>query len=171
MKFKRLLYLIHRWFGILMCLIIFLWFASGIVMMYVEYPQLTERERVQALSPLDLDTIEVDVSSLTERITPDQVITSFSVSSHLERPAFHAQFNNGTSLMLFADTGDDVAQTTRQTAEQAARIFARNTGLGDNARYLKTVEMDQWTVYGGFANHRPLHQVCLLYTSPSPRDS
>ena len=160
-KFKRLLYLIHRWFGILMCLMIFLWFASGIVMMYVEYPQLTERERVQALSPLVLDTIEVDVSSLTERITPDQVITSFSVSSHLERPAFHAQFNNGTSLMLFADTGDDVAQTTRQTAEQAARIFARNTGLGDNARYLKTVEMDQWTVYGGFANHRPLHQVAL----------
>ena len=47
-----------------MCLVFFLWFASGIVMMYVEYPMLTEQERIRSLSPLEIDAIESEVSAL-----------------------------------------------------------------------------------------------------------
>ena len=46
MKLKPVLFSVHRWLGIGMCLLLTLWFASGIVMMYVEYPQLTDAERL-----------------------------------------------------------------------------------------------------------------------------
>ncbi len=161
MNFKRTLYLTHRWFGILMCLMFFLWFASGIVMMYVEYPELTERERIAGLPPLNLDAIDTEVSTLDGPILHDKRVTSFSVSSHLQRPVFRMQFSDGTTSVLFVDAGEVVPPTTRATAEQAASIFARNAGLGDDARYVKKLEMDQWTVYGGFSTHRPLHQVAL----------
>ena len=41
-RLKRYLYLLHRWLGIAMCLLFALWFGSGIVLMYVHYPTLTE---------------------------------------------------------------------------------------------------------------------------------
>ena len=46
MRLKPILFSIHRWLGIGMALLFALWFASGIIMMYVEYPQLTEAERL-----------------------------------------------------------------------------------------------------------------------------
>ena len=38
---KRWLLLTHRWLGIGTCLLFFLWFLSGVVMMYVGHPKLT----------------------------------------------------------------------------------------------------------------------------------
>ncbi len=144
-----------------MCLVFLLWFASGIVMMYVEYPELTEQERTQALSPVSMDAIGMDIRSLEDRIAADKQITGLSISSHLDRPVYQAQFSDGTGSVWFADTSASVPQTTKTSAEHAARVYARNTGLSKGASYLKSLEMDQWTVYGGFDSHRPLHQVAL----------
>jgi len=49
---KRWLFLIHRWLGIIACAFFAMWFVSGVVMMYVGYPKLTEAERLQHLPPL-----------------------------------------------------------------------------------------------------------------------
>ena len=64
MKLKRTLFLLHRWFGIAMCLMIFLWFLSGLVMMYVEYPDLTEVERLDSKPELLLSEIRFNPESL-----------------------------------------------------------------------------------------------------------
>jgi len=45
------LYIGHRWIGIATCLLFAMWFVSGLVMMYVAFPSLTEGERIAALSP------------------------------------------------------------------------------------------------------------------------
>ncbi len=42
--------LIHRWIGIAACLLFAMWFASGLVMLYVPYPAFRRRRRPQALS-------------------------------------------------------------------------------------------------------------------------
>src|SRR5690606_27688408 len=52
-KAKRLMYLAHRWTGIAGCLLMLVWFISGIVMLYVGYPKLTPWERLAALPELD----------------------------------------------------------------------------------------------------------------------
>src|ERR1700753_2191484 len=49
----RTLILAHRYLGIALGLLMVLWCLSGMVMMYVPYPQLTEAERVQHLQPID----------------------------------------------------------------------------------------------------------------------
>ncbi len=52
MSAKRLLYLFHRWAGIVLCLILALWFFSGFFMMYVEFPTLSRAERLHGEPPL-----------------------------------------------------------------------------------------------------------------------
>ena len=53
MHAKRWLFLVHRWLGVVVCAFFAMWFISGVVMMYVGYPKLTEAERLQHLPPLD----------------------------------------------------------------------------------------------------------------------
>ena len=48
MQPKRLLYLSHRWLGVVLCLFFAPWFISGVVMMYVGHPKLTAPERLFA---------------------------------------------------------------------------------------------------------------------------
>ena len=44
----RTLILTHRYVGVATCLLFVMWFASGVVMMYVGFPQLTVAERFKA---------------------------------------------------------------------------------------------------------------------------
>ncbi|MFG6446631.1 hypothetical protein ACG0Z6_00090 [Roseateles sp. BYS180W] len=43
-----------RWLGIALCLVMALWFVSGMVMLYVGYPRLTPQEQLQALPALSV---------------------------------------------------------------------------------------------------------------------
>ena len=60
---KRWLYLTHRWTGIVLCLVMAAWFLSGMVMMYVGYPKLTDGERWQGLTPLSPVDCSVPLAS------------------------------------------------------------------------------------------------------------
>ena len=50
----RPLVVIHRWLGIGLAPLFAMWFASGIVMHFVPFPQLGESERITGLAPLRL---------------------------------------------------------------------------------------------------------------------
>ena len=48
-KFARWLHLGHRWLGMTLGLMLLLWFVSGVVMLFVARPQLTDAERLAAV--------------------------------------------------------------------------------------------------------------------------
>src|SRR5712691_3807798 len=52
-RMMHLLTLVHRWLGILFCLLFAMWFATGIVMHFVPFPTLNEAERIHGLAPVD----------------------------------------------------------------------------------------------------------------------
>ena len=51
---RRMTFLVHRWLGIAIALLMVLWTLSGFVMMYVSYPETSAAERAAGLDPLDL---------------------------------------------------------------------------------------------------------------------
>ena len=66
-----LLYLFHRWAGIVLCLILALWFFSGFFMMYVDFPQLTRPERLSGLPSLSLSAARFTPAEAAARLTPE----------------------------------------------------------------------------------------------------
>ncbi|MFN8582076.1 MAG: PepSY domain-containing protein [Gemmatimonadaceae bacterium] len=62
MTWKRVNYLVHRWMGIILGVIVAVWFLSGIMMMYYPYPELTARERLENAPPLRLPPGGLNVS-------------------------------------------------------------------------------------------------------------
>ncbi len=159
-KLKKLLFLAHRWLGIFMCLLFALWFASGIVMMYVEYPELTRQERLQNLPPLNISSVSYSPYEAAVGLEIVDAYSSVSLSSVIGRPAYQFGSPDRESIVVFADTGEAFEGLDEQRALEAAKL----SGFGDEANqpiYTGPIEVDQWTVTASLDQHRPLHRVSL----------
>jgi hypothetical protein len=138
-----------------------LWFFSGIVMMYVEYPNLSERERLDGLSTLNLDDIKIGEQALQELVADRGPLKSLTVSTLFDRPVYRLTFEIGLPATVFADTGRFLSEVSDTDAIVISQEFSRNHNYASQSSYERSIEMDQWTVYGGFHSHRPLHKVAL----------
>ena len=78
---KRYLFLLHRWLGILLCIFMALWFVSGVVMMYVGYPKLTQQERLAGLPALSSADCCISVSAARKALTLDSPIQGVRLTS------------------------------------------------------------------------------------------
>ncbi|HEY5759641.1 MAG TPA: PepSY domain-containing protein, partial [Steroidobacter sp.] len=180
MSWKRLLYLFHRWAGIVLCLFFALWFVSGIFMMYVEFPQLSKPERLvgsrllnfsaATLTPADAlaklqwkDFTRKATPSAIEQVAvtePEQQPTARSIRLAMiaERPAYVIQPDNGAQpRVVFADNGEVLRNVTIEMGEEAAAGFEqRSANVHTTLAFDGSVQTDQWTVSAALNDHRPL---------------
>lgn len=184
-----LLYLFHRWAGIVLCLILALWFFSGFFMMYVEFPQLTRPERLSGAPVLEFSAVRLTPAEAAARLTPDDFkvvgtpsrnepvtrdlgggaleFRDVSLASHLGRPAYVFSPENGAQpRAVLADSGEVLRIIDAPMALAAASEFAQRAGLTERRdaprlEYRGTVQTDQWSVSSALNAHRPLHVVSL----------
>ncbi len=176
-KLKRWLFFLHRWLGVGMCLLFIMWPLSGVVMMYVGFPELTENERLAGLPPLDAGQIGAGPSRLWQLASAEAPIEEFRLSSVAARPAYLLKQAGRPWLGLYADTGEWLEEPKAEDAENAARVFyqaQQDDGESIGVSHRGTLETDQWTVSSALHPHRPLHKVALrdeaatwLYVSSS----
>src|SRR5262245_17964114 len=97
----RVLIVIHRWIGVVLCTLFALWFASGIGMMYWGMPSVTGRDRLMRAPAIDSTRVRLSpreaVEKTGEALAPAQVrLTTFD-----GRPAYYVG-----NQVVYADTGD-----------------------------------------------------------------
>jgi len=164
LRLKRWLYLVHRWFGIGMCALFAMWFSTGIIMMYVEYPELTEEERLATLPPLDFGRVGLLVDAAIAASGLDAEVATVTLSAIGARPAYRMRTENGAmagaTVVVYADDGSRFAGHTPASALAAAQHSGFVAG-GELATYDTTVDMDQWTSSAVLDEHRPLHRVAI----------
>ena len=131
-KLKRTLYLVHRWLGIIMCLFIGMWFFSGVVMMYMGFPSLTETERLEGLPTLNAKTITTPLSQFIESIPPNTQLNSLKLTSVLNLPAYLAFTATGQWFGMFADNGKALAPISPAQAKHAALLPLKNAAHAKN---------------------------------------
>ena len=165
-RLKRWLFLVHRWLGIGICLLFAMWFASGMVMMYVGYPKLTEEERLQRLPPLQADA---------RLLAPARALAAAGVTGPLDElrlaassggrpvyvatPAGHEGTPNGSgAVVIDAVSGQRLRAVDEAHAMASATAFA---GPGIARDYLGTIAEDAFTHSRALDPHRPLHKVQL----------
>ncbi len=153
---KRWLFLAHRWLGIPLCLLMALWFFSGMVMLYVGYPKLTPDERHQGLAPLQAAGCCVGLAAALEAAGPGQP-GSWRLVNVAGVP--HYLFSQGRQPAVAVDarSGQRLQRVDAGRALASARHFA---GSG-TARHLGLVQEDAWTHSRALDAHRPLHVVAL----------
>ena len=99
-----------------MCLLFALWFASGIIMMYVDYPELTYAESVAAHPNLQRDRVALtpfEAARVSGEVTAWE---SASLAMLADRPVYRLGAVDGRSATIFADTGERMERLGEQGA-------------------------------------------------------
>ncbi|HFL7943003.1 TPA: PepSY domain-containing protein [Pseudomonas putida] len=149
---KRQLYLWHRWLGIGLCLLMALWFVSGVVMLYVGYPKLTSSERLEHLPALPAICC-AEVPAQWAQLP----LQRLRLSSLGGQPFYLLELADGRRVTLDARSGEPLERADEAWALTGARQYAGDVPL----RYRGQFEEDVWTHSRALDAERPLHLVEL----------
>lgn len=154
----RFIFLLHRYLGIGVGLLMAMWCLSGIVMMYVPYPALAPAERLKGLAPLDWTRCctTADLPGLDDATR----LRALQIEMLDGRPALRLATEGGRRRLLDLTNGREISEITPNIAGAVAREFSERHGLGAWPSLLGTIERDQWTV-GGFNPDKPLYHLAM----------
>jgi hypothetical protein len=157
LDWRAALVYLHRWFGIVGCLLFVSWFVSGIVLMYVRMPSLSAEERLSRIPPVDLTAarIEPAAAAFTAGFSP----VTIRVSMLGGRPVY--RFNAGSRwATVYADTGERLSALTAGEAAAVARDFVPEHAT--TLRYEASLpDADQWTLSAAMRPMMPLYRFGL----------
>src|SRR5438067_2316831 len=159
----RSLILLHRWFGVIFCLLFATWFASGIVMHFVQFPALSESERVAGLLPIDLLRV---VHSPAEAVAASKIgdVMRIRLVQRSDGPVYLVSGSSAGKTLRADDLSDGAVRSA-----QLAGILATNYATNDVTNDLRNVDApvaaeifsDQWTAAEQYDQYRPLYRVPL----------
>jgi len=168
-RLRKWLILSHRYAGIALSLMVVMWFATGIAMMYAGgMPRVTPETRLERLPNLDLAGVRLTPAEAAERGLVDSPGRTLLLSI-MGRPAY--RFGAGDPTTVFADTGELLEEASlAQSKTVASRFVAVPEDHVQHDRTLTTV--DQWTLVQG--RQLPLHKFRVddesgteVYVSPA----
>jgi hypothetical protein len=149
---KQALIFVHRWLGVVLCLLFLLWFPSGFVMMYWDYPSIKPADRLAHQSALDPATIRVSAVEAAAKagIEPSGSIRLMMFAG---RPIYRFG-GRRDSAVVYADTGEEQIEISQ---DEVARIAQMWSGQSVKAARVEAVdEVDQWTLQNRIRDLQPL---------------
>ena len=159
LQLRNALIFVHRWMGVSFCLLFLLWFASGMAMMYWDFPSVSAADRLTKAPSLDPSAIRLSPQQAYSRLHTSEPISSLRLVTFDGRPAYRFQSGFAESV-VYADDGH--VQEDCPPA-MSLRIAAAWTGQSPAlAQVEELTAEDQWTVSEEFEDLRPL----LKYSWP-----
>lgn len=168
---RRWLFIIHRWAGIALCLFMALWFVSGVVMMYVGYPRLTQLERLGHLPPLTLPStccVSAGQAYLAARSTLPSVKHARATKAEDALPELKLAMIGNTPYWLVGEGRNRQTAVNAVTGAASERfdevhalVAAGKFGGTSRPTLIEAVHQDIFTVTSTLEPHRPLFRIAL----------
>ncbi len=153
----RWLVLGHRWLGIVTCILFVVWFASGLVMMYVGYPSLTTAERMSRSQTIEWNRVRIEPERVLHGLSLAEFPRTLRLVMMNGEPVYQVVANGWPTRAVSAVDGRIIENITAAQALSIARLSAPDA----QPAVATTIELDQWSVAGTYDPHRPLHLVPL----------
>ena len=150
---KRWLYWIHRWTGIILCVLFAIWFVSGVVMMYVPFPSFRAEERVAVAQSIRWDQVRVGPDAALAKLGAKEFPGEMRLEMAGGEPVYRITDSDGRRA-LSAGTGSEIAAIDENRAKKIAQAMT-----GKRPANVTLVEQDQWVVTRAFARIAPFWRV------------
>ncbi len=144
---------LHRWLGIVLCLLFAVWFASGAVLLFVPFPALDRAEAKSKAEPVPLGRVETAPRLALEGVPGAATLRLVGV---LGKPVYVVGSPDGDHAVS-AETG---AALPALTPAQAGAIASRFGGSAVKS-IVGPIRYDQWIVHQAFDHARPMYRVSL----------
>jgi uncharacterized iron-regulated membrane protein len=154
---RRWLYIGHRWIGIVTCLFFAIWFISGVVMMYVAFPGLTDKERLAALPDIAWEKVTLSPDRAMSAAGATRYPRDLRLNMLADEPVYRLTGWDGKRRTISAADGRSIAQISEQQALAVAQYHpaSKSPHLED------IVDRDQWSVTARYDPLRPLYLITL----------
>lgn len=140
----------HRWLGILFCLIFTMWFISGLVMMYHTFPRVTQSDRLVHMEPLSLDSLP-SWSEIEARAGGN--VQSVRLDRYLGQTVFHLNTKQG-NLDLPADSDEVLPIVDSRRINQVANLWCKAP-----VKRIDTLNhLEQWIPFGRLRAEFPIYK-------------
>jgi hypothetical protein len=157
---KKSLIFVHRWLGVALCLLFLLWFPSGIVMMYWDYPSVEAEDRLERSPALYPAMIWLSPAEAYAKLETEQPAPQVRLNTFDGRAVYRFRAGRGERL-IYADTGEEQTLVPPEMIQRVASAWTRQPVA--SAKVESIEEVDQWTLEGGLRDLRPL----LKYSWPN----
>jgi uncharacterized iron-regulated membrane protein len=156
-RMERTIVTIHRWLGIFACLFFAVWFASGLVMVYVNFPRLTDAEYLERQPAMAWDRVHIGPTQALAEASQRGFPKDLRLEMSGARPVYRVTGWDGRLQSVYADDG---APLTGLSPAQAAQVAARYEP-GARPVWKALAERDQWSFPERLNAVRPMHRFAL----------
>ena len=144
----------HRYLGVAVGLLMLVWFASGIVMMYVAYPELTDKDRLASLAPIPWEACCLLYS---QNFADDDPIRAVQLQSLAGEPVLRIQPEGRPArLSSLGPSGPALEIDPAKAQAVMLDVAPRIIGRAAQPVLAEIIDRDQWTVGDSGEGHRPL---------------
>lgn len=154
---RRWLYIGHRWVGIVTCLFFAMWFISGVVMMYVAFPGLSDKERLAALPDIVWEKVALSPDDAMKKTGAARYPRDLRLAMLADEPVYRLTGWDGKRQAISAIDGRAIIDVT----EQQALAIARHHSASQSPQLEEIVDRDQWSVTARYDPLRPLYLITL----------
>jgi uncharacterized iron-regulated membrane protein len=133
----KVLLVLHRYLAVSVGLLMALWCLSGFVMMYQQYPTLSDAERLQGLQPLRLAGC-----CRTEFLPEEGEAADFRIEMQRGAPVLRER----GSVPFDLASGTPLRPASQRQILQIAAEHAAGRGIRAKPRWLAEQGVDQWTL-------------------------
>src|SRR5262245_28149515 len=152
----------HRYLGVAVGILMLMWFASGIVMIYVPFPAISQKQHFRALPSIDWSTC---CDFAAQPYGDNDPIRTAQIETIAGEPILKVQLEGGVGRIGSLAPGAPVIDVDEPKL-RAIAIGASSRIIGEGAQgaIAESIDRDQWTVAGEFDAHRPLFR--FKFTDP-----
>ena len=148
-RLRKVLIFLHRWLGTAFCTLFLIWFVSGMVLAYFDYPEISDRDRVAHAKSIDVSAIKFTSEQAYATLKLDGPPGSVTLLTYDGRPAY--RFDDS---LVYADTGEPQREFPKDLTLRIASRWIRQPPVAATLQIV--TQPDQWTVSGEFGPLRPL---------------
>src|SRR6185436_3650526 len=148
---KRSLVFVHRWLGVALTVVFLIWFPSGIGIMYWQYPDVSQSDRLDRAPALDPATVRLSPLEAYRTLGADGPPGQVRLDTFDGRPVY--RFGGGAAI-VYADTGEEQLEVPMAMVERIASAWVGQPAAAASVEEI--TEVDQWTVQNRIENLAPL---------------
>src|SRR5688572_7846516 len=148
---KRVLIFVHRWLGVVLCLVFLLWFPSAIGIMYWDFPDVRPTDVIARAEPIQHTQIRLSPAEAWATLGINDAAQDIQLNTFAGRPVY--RFDNG-AYTVYADTGEEQIEVSDAMVRRIAEAWTKQPA--SRARVEQVNEVDQWTVQLRIADLSPL---------------
>ena len=150
--FRKIISGIHKILGLVLCVLFFMWFVSGIVMIYHSFPRASQEYKLRRQQPLGAGNM-VSVDSLRTVLPDTAKLQSMSVEMRFDRPVVQMR-GEGVPSVLYIDKLEPV-----ESFDEAVRQKTIQLWCSASIQKVDTLhKVDQWIPFGRNNDEMPVYK-------------